>query len=192
MVDDEVGRDERVHLGRIATQVRHRIAHDREVDHGRDAREVLEKHTCGHERDLGLGRDTRPPGKQGLDVVWADRAISGMAQQVLEQDLDRDRERGEVHPVADGRQPVITVVGAADPQRVARGERIGDRGPGWHDAPPSSSARVRGVSRRRAGAPAPGRIGPQYRTARTRPRRLGRYTRDVRHRPSVGAAGRPR
>ena len=72
VVDDEIGRDERVDEGRVATEVGHRVAHDREVDDRRDAGEVLEEHPGRHERDLGLGRLARPPGEQGLDVLGAD------------------------------------------------------------------------------------------------------------------------
>ena len=55
VVDDEVGRDERVDHGRIAAELGHRVAHDRQVDDGRHAGQVLEDHARGHERDLGLG-----------------------------------------------------------------------------------------------------------------------------------------
>ena len=41
VIDDQVCRDERVHRRRIAAEVRHRVAHDREVDDGRDAGEIL-------------------------------------------------------------------------------------------------------------------------------------------------------
>ena len=91
MVDDEVRRDERVDLRRVASEVGHRVAHDREVDDRRDAGEVLEQDPRGHERDLGLGGGTRSPGEQRLDVSRVDHAAAGMAEQVLEQDLDGDR-----------------------------------------------------------------------------------------------------
>ena len=41
---------------RVAAEVGHRVAHDREVDDRRHAGEVLEEDPRGHERDLGLGR----------------------------------------------------------------------------------------------------------------------------------------
>ena len=79
-------------FARIAAEVRHRVAHDRQVDDGWDAGEVLEQDTRGHERDLGFGGGTGPPGQQRLHVRWVDHASAGMAEQVLEQDLDRDRQ----------------------------------------------------------------------------------------------------
>ena len=68
VVDDEVGRDQGIDPGRVAAEVGHRVAHDREVDDGGHAGEVLEDDPRGHERDLGLGGDARPPGGERLDV----------------------------------------------------------------------------------------------------------------------------
>ena len=93
VVDHEVDRDQRVDLGRVAAEIGHRVAHDREVDDGGHAGQVLHDHPRGHERDLGLGGHARPPRGQGLDVARIDDAAAGMAEQVLEQDADRDRER---------------------------------------------------------------------------------------------------
>ena len=115
MIDDQVGRDERVDLRRVATERGHGVAHDGQVDDCRDAGEVLEDHAGGHERDLGLGGDARAPGRQGLDVLGAHDAVSGVTEQVLEQDLDRDRRAGQVEPVAEDLEPVDV--------RKARAER---------------------------------------------------------------------
>ena len=41
VVDDEIGRDERVDPRRVAAEVGHRVAHDRQVDDGRHAGQVL-------------------------------------------------------------------------------------------------------------------------------------------------------
>ncbi len=131
VVDDEVGRDERVDQRRIAAEVGHRVAHDREVHDRRDAREVLEEDPGGHERDLGLGRLAGSPGQQRLDILGADGRTAGIAEQVLEQDLDRDRQRREVDPVADGVESIQ--VRQACPEAGARAERVGDRCPGRHE-----------------------------------------------------------
>ena len=122
VVDDEVGRHERVDLARVATEVGHRVAHDREVDDGGDAGEVLEHDPGRHERDVRLGRDTRSPGAQPLDVLASDDATAGVAQDVLEQDLDRDRGRVEVDPVGERVQPVV--VGQARAERCPGAEGI--------------------------------------------------------------------
>ena len=78
---------------RVAAEIGHRVAHGGQVDDGRDAGEVLEQDAGGHERDLGLGGGARPPGQERLDVLLADDAAARVAQQVLEQDLDRHRQR---------------------------------------------------------------------------------------------------
>src|SRR3954469_7431905 len=78
-----------------------------------------------------------------------------MTDEVLEENLDRDRQRREVVRAGHGIQSVE--VGQAQAETGARAEGIGGWGRGRHDAPPSSTALSRGVSRRRAGAPAPGR-----------------------------------
>ena len=90
VVDDEVGRDERVDPRRVAAEIGHRVAHDREVDDRGHAGEVLEDDPGRHERDLGLRGDARPPGGERLDVLRPDDAAAGVAQDVLEQDLQRD------------------------------------------------------------------------------------------------------
>ena len=96
VVDDEVRGHERVDLRRVAAERRHRVAHRREVDHGGDAGEVLEDDPAGHERHLGLARAARPPGGERVDVVLADDAAAGVAERVLEQDLEGDRGATEV------------------------------------------------------------------------------------------------
>ena len=101
VIDHEVGRHERIDPRRVATEVGHRVAHDRQVHHRRDAGEVLEQHARRHERDLRLRRRARAPGEQGLDVLLADDAGAGMSEQVLEQDLDRHRQAVEIQPVRD-------------------------------------------------------------------------------------------
>ncbi len=98
MVDDQVGRHERVDPGRVAAQLGHGVAHRGQIDHGRDAGEVLEDDPRRHERDLDLGRrpGARLPGGEGRDVLLADDAAAGVAEDVLEQDLHRDRQLAQV------------------------------------------------------------------------------------------------
>ena len=86
VVDDQVGGDERVDLGRVAAVASHRRAHRRQVDDRRNAGEVLHQDAGGHERDVL--RRGGPGGERG-DVVVGDVARAGAPQQVLEQDLER-------------------------------------------------------------------------------------------------------
>ena len=69
-------------------------AHRREVDDGGHAGEVLHQDPAGHERDVARRR--RASAASARDVVVADVARSGAAQQVLEQDQDGLRQQGEV------------------------------------------------------------------------------------------------
>ena len=96
VVDHEVGGHERVDSRRVATELGHGVAHRRQVHHGRHAGEVLHDDPGRHKRYLdgrGLGsrRDTRPPGRERRHVRLANDAVAGMPQDVLQQDLDRDR-----------------------------------------------------------------------------------------------------
>ena len=67
MVDDEFDRLQRIDFGGIAAEPNHGIAHRREVDDRRNAREILQQHAGGLKRDLGaLGRGR--PARERLDV----------------------------------------------------------------------------------------------------------------------------
>ena len=125
VVDDEVGRHQRVDQARIAPEIGHRVAHDGQVDDRRHPGEVLEQDPGRHERDLRLGGGARPPGEERLDILGADDRPAGVPEQVLEQDLDRHRQRREIDPIADGVEPVVAVVDVADAQARARIEGIG-------------------------------------------------------------------
>jgi hypothetical protein len=158
VVDDQVGRDQRVDPGGVAAEVRHRVAHHGKVDDRGDAGEVLEDHARGHERDLGLGRHPRNPGCECGDILGSDDPATGMPQQVLEEDLDRDRCPGEVKAAAGRVQPIHGKAVVTDGERGAGAKGI-DRGlPGCHRGHASFVIRaLRGLSRRRTGAPVPGR-----------------------------------
>ncbi len=105
VVDDEVGRHERVDARRVAAHLGHRVAHGGEVDDARHAGEVLEDHPGRHERQLGLGRLRGIPVRERADVVGAHQVglRGGAAQHVLEQDLDGVRQVVEVGGAGSGR-----------------------------------------------------------------------------------------
>ena len=130
VVDHEVRRHQRVDPARVAAEVGHRVAHDRQVHDRRDAREVLQDHPRRHERDLGLRRDTGPPRRQRREVLLPDDAAAGVSKEVLEEDLERERGPLEVHAVP-GQDVQPVVVGQPRTQRRSGAERIDD----WHDAP---------------------------------------------------------
>ena len=61
VVDDQLGRRERVDPLRVAAEVGHRLAHGGEVDDARDAGEVLHEHAGRRELDLGVGLGASGP-----------------------------------------------------------------------------------------------------------------------------------
>ena len=92
VIDDQFDRLQRVDLVRVAAEPRDAVAHRRQVDDRRDAGEVLEQHACRRERDLLLRRALHVPARQRFDVGRLHEPAVLVAQQVLEQDLQRERQ----------------------------------------------------------------------------------------------------
>jgi hypothetical protein len=90
VVDDHLGGRERVDLGRVATELGHRLAHGGEVDDARDAGEVLHDHARRRELDLLAGVRVRVPAGDRLDVVGGDVRTVLRAEEVLEKHLERE------------------------------------------------------------------------------------------------------
>ena len=95
MVDHEIDRHQRVDLLRVAAERHHGVAHGGEVDHRRHTGEVLHQPPRGAERDLDLGLALLvEPADGGLDVGLLDRAVVLVAQQVLQDHLHGEGQRG--------------------------------------------------------------------------------------------------
>jgi len=92
VVDDELGGGERVDLGGVAAQSRDGLAHGGEVDDAGHTGEVLHDHTGRAELDLGVGLGCGVPVRDGLDLRPRDVLAVFGAEQVLEQDLQAERE----------------------------------------------------------------------------------------------------
>ncbi len=142
VVDDEIDRDERIDPGRIATQAPDTIAHRGEIDHRRHAGEVLHQDAGGKERHLAFGVAACEPRGERLGVLAAERLLIGMAEDVLEQDLEGE---GEPRDVAEllrrGRQRIVLIGLPLDGEALANAERIfPDLGHGL--APPYKARRV--------------------------------------------------
>jgi hypothetical protein len=126
VVDHQLGRDERVDLARVAAQRGHGLAHRGQVHDGRDAGQVLQDDPGRAERDLDVGVGGRVPLPQGADVRLRDvHAVLG-PQQVLEQDLEAEREGVSS---GHGVQPVDLVAGPAHVESGFAAEAV--RGHGW-------------------------------------------------------------
>src|SRR5438477_94428 len=73
----------------IAAETDERFAHRREIDDGRDAGEILKEHPSGVKGDLDRRQRLGIPVEHRLDVLAADDATVLVAQEVLEQNLER-------------------------------------------------------------------------------------------------------
>ena len=121
VVDDQLGRGQRVDLGSVAAEFGDGLAHGGQVDHARHAGEVLHDHPRGGELDLGRGFGLRVPLGQRAHVLGGDvRTVLG-AQQVLQQDLEAVGQPGRA---VDRAEPEHLVGGVADVQLAAGTEAV--------------------------------------------------------------------
>ena len=127
VVDDQLDGHERVDLARVAAQLGHRVAHRGEVDDAGHAGEVLQDHARRREGDLlgGLGLGVPPGDLQ--DVVLGDRAVALGPQQVLEQDLQRVGQPGNLGEPLRGQRrqaEVLHIAPAAQLEGASRAEGV--------------------------------------------------------------------
>ncbi len=129
MVDDELDGDERIDGVGVAAQFRECIAHGRQVDHTRDAGEVLHEDPLGCEGDFGGRRHpgllTAGPARHGFDVRGVDLAPVFVTEEVLEQDLHGIGQAGDVESTGQGVESVYLEAPVADGDRGAGGEAVG-------------------------------------------------------------------
>ena len=114
MVDHQLCRRERVDPGRVALHLLHRVAHRGEVDDRGHAGEVLHQDPRRGERDLDAGLGVRVPARKRLDVLGAHRLPVLVPQQVLEQDLQRERQPRDVVARLQRVQAIDLVVAVTD------------------------------------------------------------------------------
>ena len=131
VVDDQLGRDQRVDPLRVAAELGDRVAHRGEVDDAGDAGEVLHQDARRGEGDLVARLGGGVPVGQPLDVLRADGAVSLGPQQVLEQDLQRVGQPGDVEALGERVEAVDLEAALADLEFGPGGEAIG-----WHARPP--------------------------------------------------------
>jgi hypothetical protein len=121
VVDDQLGRRQRVDLGGVPAEIGHRLTHRGQVDDAGDAGKVLHDHPGRSELDLGVGLGVLVPGPEGADVLLGDVGAVLGAQQVLEQDLEAVRQIGAA---LDRVQTVDLVAVVADRERALGPERV--------------------------------------------------------------------
>ena len=71
-------------------------SHRRQIDHGGNAREILQHNAGGHEGDLDVGRTRRAPTGEILHVVLGDDKTVTRADRRLDQHSDRVGNTGQV------------------------------------------------------------------------------------------------
>ena len=96
VVDHEIDGDQRVHLLRLAAQAQDPIAHGREIDHAGHAGKVLHQDAGRLERHFGGRGGVGEPAGHGLRIRHAVGLAVLEAQDVLQQDLQADRQAGHV------------------------------------------------------------------------------------------------
>ena len=140
VVDHELHRHQRVDLGGVPTEVLHGVAHGGEVDDRRHSREVLHQHAGGPVGDL-LGRLVlRRPLGDGLGAL-----VLAVAQQVLEQHLQRVGKARDVVLLLERVQPEDLERLAADVERRAGAESCLNHSP--HRRYPATRGRSLGTGR---------------------------------------------
>ena len=116
MIDHELGGNQRIDLGRIASLVSHRVTHRGEVDDARDTGEVLQENARGREGDLLRRLVGRNPACDRLDL-----GVGAVAEHVLEQDPQRVGEPRDVPLRLERVEPVDRVTRVADSELLRLG-----------------------------------------------------------------------
>ena len=130
VIDDQLGRHQRVDPLSVATQFLDRCAHGREIDHRRDTGEILQENARRHEGDLVARLGLRVPAAERADVGLFDRLAVFVAQQVLEQDAQRERQPRRLKArLFEGRETVNFERALSDVEGAATTEAVGHDGP---------------------------------------------------------------
>ena len=125
VVDDELDREERIDLLRVAAEVVHRVPQRGEVDDRRDPGEVLQQHPARRERDLVRRLGARHPAGDGLDVGRRDTDAVLHPQRVLEEDPERVRQPPDVMARLERVDAEDLARLSRDLERRTRTERVG-------------------------------------------------------------------
>ena len=113
MVDDHLGRSQRVDLFGIAAQTGDGFAHGGQIDHAGHAGEVLHDHARRRERDFVAGGGLGIPVEQGLDIAARDVDAVFKAQLVLQQNLEREGQARQPFGRQGRQAPVVVLAVAA-------------------------------------------------------------------------------
>ena len=112
VIDDELGGLQRIDPRRVAAHGLHRLAHGCEIDHCGNAGEVLHQHACRAEGDFLVRSRFRVPIEQRVNVFALDGQTVLIAQQVLQQDFQRERQSSKLRLI-ERSQPENLILAAA-------------------------------------------------------------------------------
>ena len=90
VIDDQFDWLQRIDQGGVAAQLLHGVAHGGEIDYAGDAGEILKEDAAGGEGDFFVGLGFAVPVRQGADFFFGHVAAVFGAQQVLQQDAQRE------------------------------------------------------------------------------------------------------
>lgn len=119
VVDDQIHGHLGRHTPRVAAQIPDRVTHGSEIGDGRDAGEVLHEDPGRREHDLPTVPTGPAPRRQALDVARTDAHAVLVTQQVLQENLERERQRRHPEVVLQRRQPAHLEPPIADVQHTA-------------------------------------------------------------------------
>ena len=126
VVDDEIDRLERIDALRVAAERRDGVAHRGEIDDGGDAGEVLQQYAAVRNAISFSPRARHVPFGEREDVVVLDERVVLVSQQVLQQDLETERQAAGVAAgrLVEGGEAVDDVLLAVDGKRRPAPEGI--------------------------------------------------------------------
>ena len=141
VIDDQLGRSQRIDPLRIAAQRLDGIAHRGQIDDRGHAGKVLHQHAGWHVGDLATGLGLRVPVGQKLDVASGHVDAILAAQQVFQQYLQAEGQAAQVEAARGERGKAVNRVGT-----VAGGKR-GPAGKAIHHKRPLAFLSARGRMR---------------------------------------------
>jgi hypothetical protein len=119
VIDDELGGKSGLMREASPAERRNGVAHRRQIDHARHAGEVLQYDARRKKGDLGDGFGVRVPVRERQHVVALDAHAVLVAQQILEQDLERVRQTRDVDASVLGEARQAVVVQRTSPRSSA-------------------------------------------------------------------------
>jgi hypothetical protein len=108
VVGDELGGDDRVHGLRVASRAGQRVTHGGQVDQGGHPVGVVQEHPRRVQVDLAASLGGRVPAPHRLDLLGGDQLSVLVAQQVLQQHLEGERQVIHAQPVQTVQPPPAT------------------------------------------------------------------------------------